>query len=134
MVKLLGFWTPETIIYAVVTWFIMLAAFLSARRRPRLHIGVMATVIVLDFLFPFYLYATRDWYRRLFEEGQILSFMLWTHLLLVFTLYVLYVVQIQAGLRLRRGDEDARTDHRTQGVGILIARALVIATGALLIE
>lgn len=134
MFTLYGFLIPETIVYAVVSWFLMLAAFLSARRRRSLHVGVMATVILLDFLFPFYLYATRDWGRRLFDEGEILSFMLWTHLLLVLTLYVLYVVQIQAGSRLLKGDESARGDHRAQGLGILATRALVIVTGAMLIE
>jgi hypothetical protein len=60
--------------------------------------------------------------------------MLWTHLLLVLTLYVLYVVQIHAGSKLLKGGEDARADHRAQGLGILITRALVIVTGAMLIE
>lgn len=134
MFTLFGFVVPETIIYAVVTWFLMLAAFMSARRYRRLHVVTMGTVITLDFLFPFYLYATRDWGRRLFDEGEILSFMLWTHLLLVLTLYVLYVVQIQAGSRLLKGVESARSDHRAQGLGILVTRALVIFTGALFIE
>lgn len=134
MFTLFGFYIPETITYAVVTWVLMLAAFMFARRQRRLHVGVMITVIVLDFLFPFYLYATRDWGRRLFDEGDILSFMLWTHLLLVLTLYVLYVVQIQTGSRLVKGGESARGDHRAQGLGILITRALVIVTGAMLIE
>ncbi|MDX9740837.1 MAG: hypothetical protein RBT81_06625 [Gammaproteobacteria bacterium] len=134
MFTLFGFVVPETIIYAVVTWFLMLAAFMSARRYRRLHVVTMGTVITLDFLFPFYLYATRDWGRRLFDEGEILSFMLWTHLLLVLTLYVLYVVQIQAGSRLLKGVESARADHRAQGLGILVTRALVIFTGALFIE
>ncbi len=124
----------ETVIYASVTWFVMLAAFLLARRYRRLHVTVMSTMIVLDFLFPFYLYMTKDWGRRLFDEGEILSFMLWTHLLLVITLYVLYVVQIQAGLRLARGEEHPRKDHRAQGIGILITRALVVFTGALMVE
>jgi len=134
MFTLFGFVVPETIIYAVVTWFLMLAAFMLARRYRRLHVVTMGTVITLDFLFPFYLYATRDWGRRLFDEGEILSFMLWTHLLLVLTLYVLYVVQIQAGSRLLKGVESARADHRAQGLGILVTRALVIFTGALFIE
>lgn len=124
---------PETVIYAVVSWFLMLGAFFLYRYR-RIHLSVMITVIVLDFLFPFYLYATRDWVRRLFDEGEILSFLLWTHLLLVFTLYALYVVQIQAGSKLLRGADGARADHRAQGIGILVTRGLVVVTGALLVE
>lgn len=124
---------PETVIYAVVSWFLMLGAFFLYRYR-RIHLAVMITVIVLDFLFPFYLYATRDWVRRLFDEGEILSFLLWTHLLLVFTLYALYVVQIHAGSKLLRGNEEARGDHRAQGIGILVTRGLVVITGALLVE
>lgn len=134
MFTLFGFVVPETIVYAVVSWFVMLVAFMFARRQRRLHMLVMGTIIVLDFLFPFYLYGTRDWGRRLFDEGEILSFMLWTHLILVLTLYVLYVVQIQAGSKLLKGQESARGDHRAQGLGILVTRALVIITGAMLIE
>lgn len=123
----------ETVIYAGVTWCVMLAAFFLHRHR-RLHVPVMATIIVLDFLFPFYLYATKDWGRRLFDEGEILSFLLWCHLLMVITLYVLYVVQLQAGAKLLRGDESVRGDHRGQGIGILITRGLVVLTGAMLVE
>lgn len=128
------FTLPETVIYALVSWCVMLLMFFLARRYRRLHVGVMATIITLDFLFPFYLYMTRDWGRRLFDEGEILSFMLWTHLLLVITMYVLYVVQIQAGRRLLRGDNEVRREHRTLGIGILITRGLVVFTGALLVE
>jgi len=134
MFTLFGFVVPETIVYAVVSWFVMLVAFMFARRQRRLHMLVMGTIIVLDFLFPFYLYGTRDWGRRLFDEGEILSFMLWTHLILVLALYVLYVVQIQAGSKLLKGQESARGDHRAQALGILVTRALVIITGAMLIE
>lgn len=123
----------ETVIYAGVTWCVMLAAFFMHRHR-RVHVPVMATIITLDFLFPFYLYMTKDWGRRLFDEGEILSFLLWCHLLLVITLYVLYVVQIQAGLKLLRREEGAREDHRAQGIGILITRGLVVLTGAMLVE
>jgi hypothetical protein len=124
----------ETVIYASVTWFVMLAAFLLAGRHRRLHVAVMSTIITLDFLFPFYLYMTKDWGRRLFDEGEILSFMLWTHMLLVITLYVLYAVQIHAGLRLARGEAEPRRDHRMQGIGILVTRAMVVFTGALMVE
>jgi len=123
----------ETVLYAGITWCVMLAAFFLHRRR-RVHVPVMATIMTLDVLFPFYLYMTKDWGRRLFDEGEILSFLLWCHLLLVITLYVLYVVQVQAGLRLVRGDEEARGDHRAQGIGVLITRGLVVLTGAMLVE
>lgn len=128
------FTMPETVAYALASWCVMLAMFFLARRHRRLHVAVMSTIITLDFLFPFYLYLTRDWGRRLFDEGEILSFMLWTHLLLVITMYVLYVVQIQAGRRLLRGDEAGRHEHRTLGIGILVTRGLVVFTGALLVE
>ncbi|MDR2877990.1 MAG: hypothetical protein LBV36_08140 [Chromatiales bacterium] len=129
---------PETVVYALVSWCVMLLMFFLARRYRRLHVAVMSSIITLDFLFPFYLYLTRDWGRRLFDEGDILSFMLWTHLLLVITMYVLYVVQIQAGRRLLRGEgqerSGLRSEHRGLGIAILVARGLVVFTGALLVE
>lgn len=122
-----------TVMFMTATWFIMLGAFFLHRYR-RLHVSIMGAVITLDFLFPVYLIVTRDWYKTLIEDGEILSFLLWMHLMLIITLYVLYVVQIQAGRRIMRGDQEIRSDHRGQGIGILITRALVISTGALMVE
>lgn len=111
----------------------MVVSFYFSRVR-RFHMPVMASIIVIDLFFPVYLYMTRDWGRRLLEEGEIFSFLIWMHFILVITLYLLYVVQVQTARSLLGGDAKSRQDHRTQGIGILITRGLVILTGALLAE
>jgi hypothetical protein len=122
-----------TLIFMTLTWVAMLGAFFLHRLRS-VHIAILGAVIVIDVCFPFYLFLTRDWQKRLFEDGEILSFLLWMHLLLVITLYVLYVLQVQAGRRILRGDDEVRGEHRGQGIAILVTRALVIMSGGLLFE
>ncbi|HHH36649.1 MAG TPA: hypothetical protein ENK48_07460 [Gammaproteobacteria bacterium] len=125
--------TAGTVIFAAATYLLMVVAFYQAKAR-RFHIPVMAGIILIDLCFPVYLYLTRDWIRRLFDEGEIFSFLIWMHLILVITLYLLYFFQVQTARRILSGDGDARPDHRSQAKGILIVRALVIMTGALLAE
>ena len=122
-----------TIIFASVTYFIMVAGYFMARFR-RFHISVMVSIMVIDLFFPVYLYMTRDWVERLIEHEEIFSFLIWMHFFLVITLYVLYVLQIMAGRKILQGDEQGRTDHKGQAKVILVTRALVIMTGALLAE
>lgn len=124
---------PGTVLFATTTLGIMLVTFFLARMR-RVHVPVMASIMVIDLFFPVYLFLTRDWHKKLIEHGEIFSFLMWMHFILVITLYVLYVVQIQTARRLLGGDDSMRKDHRTQGIGILITRGLVIFTGALLAE
>ena len=122
-----------TVLFAAATYVLMVAAFYYSRLR-RFHVPVMASIMVVDLFFPIYLFMTRDWIRRLIEEEEIFTFLIWMHLFLVIALYILYYHQILAGRRLLRGDEEARGDHRSQGRAILVTRALVITTGALLVE
>ena len=124
---------PGTVIYALGTYALMLLTAYYARYRA-LHMPLMAAIIVSDLFFPVYLYLTRNWYRRLIEHAEIFSFLLWMHFILVITLYMLYAVQVQSARGLLRGTEGARGAHRSQAIGILITRALVILTGALLAE
>ncbi len=125
--------TAGTVLFVAVTYLLMVAAVYRARLR-RFHVPVMATIVVIDIFFPVYLYLTKDWIRRLFENEEIFSFLIWMHLILVITLYTLYVFQVKLGRRLLAGDETARADHRAQGRGILVVRALMVITGALLVE
>lgn len=127
---------------AAFTFLLMLAAFYWHRWR-RFHITVMVSVMLFDIGMPFYLVATRDWKTRLLDDGDILSFGVWMHFGLLITLYVLYVIQVQTALKLLRlgkqgGNADAveatHREHRAQGMGILVARALVILTGAMLAD
>lgn len=124
---------PGTVLFASAMYVVMLAAFFCARMR-RVHIPLMITIMVIDLFFPVYLYLTRDWGKRLIEQGEIFSFLIWMHFMLVITLYVLYVVQVQTARKILSGEDVAKRDHRAQGIGILVTRALVIFTGALLAE
>ena len=122
-----------TLIFVLATYLVMLAAFFLTRHRF-VHMPLMATIIAIDLAFPIYLVLTKDWYRRLIEEEEIFSFMIWMHFMLVLTLYALYFVQIMTVRKLIKGDATARAEHRSQGIGILVARGLVIASSVLLIE
>ncbi|MBN4073796.1 hypothetical protein JYU18_00890 [bacterium AH-315-E07] len=121
------------VLVSIATYVLMLLAY-RYHSKTWFHVPVMCAIVVYDLCMPFYLYSTRDWYRRLIEQEEIFSFMIWTHLLLLITLYVLYTLQIIAGRQLLKGDNDAREDHAAQGKGILIARAFVILTAMMLVE
>ncbi len=124
-----------TVIYVLATYALMVAAFYYARMR-RFHVPVMIFIMTSDLLFPVYLVMTRDWYQRLIVDEDILTFGVWVHFMLLVTLFVLYFVQILAGRRLLRGEAEPRIrqEHRAQGMGILLVRAFVILTGALLVQ
>ncbi len=123
----------EAVWAALALYFVMLFAFWQYRRRV-VHMPLMATLILFDLCMPFYLYATRDWYKRLIEHGDITSFGVWMHLGLVLTLYMLYVFQVLSVRGILRGDVEARTAHRGQAKALLLVRGLVVLTGALLAE
>lgn len=124
-----------TVFYVLATYALMVGAFYYARLR-RFHVPVMVFIMTSDLLFPIYLVMTRDWYQRLIVDEDILTFGVWVHFMLLITLFVLYFVQILAGRRLLKGEADARIrqEHRAQGMGILLVRAFVILTGALLVQ
>jgi len=123
----------DTVVAASITYVVMLAAVYWHRYRA-LHISVMVSVMIFDLLMPFYLYANRDWKTRLIDHGDIFSFLVWTHFGLLITLFVLYAVQIFAGRLLLHGDIEARSEHKNIAKGILLVRALVILSGALLVQ
>ncbi len=124
----------ETVIAATLTYILMIAAYKYSHIR-KFHIPSMTAIILFDLCMPFYLYFTQDWKERLIDGGEIFSFLIWMHVGLVITLYVLYALQVSAGRKILQGnDPSIRDEHKNQGKGILLTRALVIATGALLVE
>jgi len=117
----------------LISFGVMAVAYRYARIHV-LHIGLMAMVMVFDVVFPVYLYIANDWPTRLIDKGEIFSFSIWMHVMLIIILYALYAIQVQAGRRLLdEGKRGARKEHRQQAIGILAARMLVFVTGALLI-
>ena len=118
---------------ALASYPLMLLAYRWSKQRL-LHVPMMVSLMLFDLGMPFYLYATRDWYKRLIEQGDIASFGVWMHLGLVLTLYALYVFQLLSVRGVLRGDAEARTNHHGQGKAILVVRGLVILTGAILAE
>ena len=122
-----------TVIAVFISFGVMALAYRYARMHV-LHIGLMAMVMLFDVVFPVYLYIANDWPTRLIDKGEIFSFSIWMHVMLIIVLYALYVIQVQAGRRLLgEGKRSARKEHRQQAIGILAARMLVFVTGALLI-
>ena len=122
-----------TVVAAFLTYFLMLSAFYLPRLRL-IHVTVMVSVILFDLAMPFYLYMHRDWKTRLIDQGEILSFLIWMHVGLLITLYALYVVQVNSGIKMLSQDKSTRPNHRSQALGILVVRALVVLSGALLYE
>lgn len=122
---------PATVLAASLSYLLMLAAYFLPRHRL-LHIPAMVSVILFDVGMPFYLYTHRNWWHRLIEQQDIVSFGVWMHFGLLITMYSLYVAQIYAGAKLLKGDRDARGVHHSQGKAILAVRGLVIVTGAIL--
>jgi len=126
-----------TVIAAVLSYLLMLAAFYWHRVRG-FHIPVMIGCVVFDLGMPIYLVLNRDWKTRLLDHGDILSFGMWMHFGLIIALYVLYAIQIQTALQILRPtpheEGAARIAHRAQAKGILLVRALVIASGGILAE
>lgn len=123
---------PLSVVLVLVS-FVVMALAMAVRKRHSLHISLMSSVMVFDLLFPVWLYLVHDWKRRLIDEGDILSFLVWAHFFLIVTLYVLYVMQIQEGKHLLAKKEGSRQIHRVQSRGIIWVRVFVFLTGALLI-
>jgi hypothetical protein len=125
--------TAGTVWAALVTYVLMLAAFRYAKQRT-FHVLIMISVILFDLGMPIYLYLYKDWYRRLIVENELTSFLVWIHFMMLVMMYALYVMQVKTALGLLRSDNSVRIDHRAQGKALLLVRALVIFTGALLVE
>ena len=128
-----------TSVLLVLMSFVLLAAAWYWRKQRRFHIAAMSFLMLFDVSFPVYLYLTHDWWKRLIVDGDIFTFLIWCHLIFVMVLYALYVLQIMAGRAMLQnpvgsGDHQrTREEHRKQFLGIVVARLLVLATGALLI-
>jgi hypothetical protein len=122
---------PITIAAATLSYLVMLAAYFLHRQRW-LHVTAMLSIIVFDVAMPFYLYLHRNWWKRLVEEGDIASFLVWMHLGLLIAMYVLDGAQIITARKIFKGEHAARGDHYTQGRALLVVRGLVILTGAIL--
>jgi hypothetical protein len=125
--------TVGTVWFVLATYVLMIAAYYYSRYRW-FHVPVMVLIIIVDILFPFYLYLTHDWYKRLIIHEQIFSPLLWMHLGMIFTLYALYFLQIQTARRIFGGNQEARGEHHSQAKAILLVRGLVIATALLLVD
>jgi hypothetical protein len=122
-----------TVLAASLSYLLMLAAYFLPRHRF-FHIPAMVSVILFDVGMPFYLYTHRNWWHRLIEQQDITSFLVWMHFGLIITLYALYAAQIHTARKMLKGDRDARRDHHAQGKAVLVARGLVILTGAILVS
>lgn len=122
---------PGTFIVAGLTYILMLVAYFRPHRRY-FHIPVMTSIFLFDLSLPFYLYSHRNWWHRLIDQQEIFSSLVWMHVGILLTMYALYAAQFATALKIFKGDQEARTSHRTQGKVLLIVRLFVILTGMLL--
>lgn len=129
----MDFLYAETTIAASITFVIMLLAYKFSHMR-KFHVSTMVGCMIFDLCMPIYLVLNRDWYGRLIDGGEILNTLIWMHIGLVITLYVLYIMQIQIGRKLLAGDKIDKETHLIQAKGIILTRAFVIITGAFLYE
>ena len=125
--------TAGAIWYVLASYALMVAAYFYSHYRW-FHVPVMVSTIVVDVLFPFYLYLTHDWYKRLIVHEEIFSFLIWMHFGLTLTLYALYFLQIQTARKIFSGNIMARGEHYRQARAILLVRGLVITTALLLVD
>lgn len=116
---------------AAASYLLMLAAYYLPRHRY-FHIPVMISCILFDIGMPIYLYTHRHWWHRLIDHREIMSSLVWMHFGLLVTMYALYATQINTALKILKGDREARAAHHVQGKGLLIARGLMIISGAIL--
>lgn len=123
--------TSLPIIAALLSYALMVVAYFLHRQRW-FHVPVMLAIIVFDIAMPVYLYLHRNWWKRLIEQGDITSFLVWMHIGLLITMFVLDGVQILTAARIFKGDHTARPDHSLQGKALLAVRGLVVLTGAAL--
>ena len=125
--------TAGAIWYVLASYALMVAAYFYSHYRW-FHVPVMVSTIVVDVLFPFYLYLTHDWYNRLIVHEEIFSFLIWMHFGLTLVLYALYFLQIQTARKIFSDNIMARGEHYRQARAILLVRGLVITTALLLVD
>jgi len=125
--------TVGTVWFVLATYLLMLAAYRYSHYRW-FHVPVMVIISLVDLAFPFYLYLTHDWYRRLIVHQEIFSFLIWMHFGLVMTLYALYFLQVQTARRIFAGNIESRGEHRNQAHAILLVRGLVIISALMLVD
>jgi hypothetical protein len=80
-------------VVASATYLVMLAAYFRPHHRL-FHIPVMISVMIFDLGVPVYLYTHRDWWKRMIEEQEIFSPLVWMHGALFIGLYALDVAQV----------------------------------------
>ncbi len=124
---------PVTILAALFSYLLMLAAYFLARHRF-FHVPAMVSIMLFDLGMPVYLYLHRHWWHRLIEQQDILSFLVWMHFGLLITMYSLDAAQIFTARKIFRGDPEARQEHHAQGKALLVVRGLVVVTGAILAD
>lgn len=123
--------TMTPFLAATASYLLMLVAYFLPRHRL-FHMPVMMATIVFDICMPFFLYTHRDWWHRLIEQNDIVSFLVWMHFGLLIFFYDFDSSEIYTIRLLLQGDETARLNHHAQGRALLVVRGLAIVTGGFL--
>lgn len=122
-----------SLILAFASLILMLIGYYCSRFRV-LHISIMATVICIDIAMPFYLFQIGDWKKRLIDQEEIFSFLIWMHVGLVLCIYILFAAQVATAFKIVQAQTDVRTVHRMQGRAAILVKLLIVLTGAILIK
>lgn len=110
---------------------------LLAYKLPKkyyIHLPLVISVIIIDLCMPFYLYSTGDWAKRLIDDEEIFSFLIWTHFGLIICLYILFIMQAYTAKLMIAGEAKARGLHHKQAKALLLIKFLVVLSGAILVK
>ncbi len=118
---------------ATTSYLLMLVAYFLHKRRA-FHMLVMGANIAFDVSMPFFLVTHRNWWHRLIEQNDIVSFLVWMHFGLLITMYALELAQVVTARQILKDAPTARATHHSQGRALLVVRGLVILTGGFLAE
>ncbi len=125
--------TLTPFLVATASYLLMLVAYFLRKRRA-FHMLVMGATIAFDVSMPFFLVTHRNWWHRLIEQNDILSFLVWMHFGLLITMYALELAQVITARQILKDVPTARATHHSQGRALLVVRGLVILTGGFLAE
>lgn len=108
---------------------VLIAAGVWYRRRPAIHVTLMATAFVVDVALVIYIEATRHAVERVVATTTPL---IWVHAGISALVLVAYVVQLRLGRRLLAGVPASRRMHISVGLAFVSLRSLNYVTSFLL--
>ncbi len=104
---------------------VLIACGVYFRRRPRIHIRIMAASFVIDLSLVLYIELTRHAVEQVATHVRP---MVYIHAAISLAVLISYVVMIVLGRKALRGDRSSRSTHRVMGVSFVALRGLNYVT------